>query len=298
MELNLLPVRDQAPRRPVLGVALEPRHPAEIAGRIAWAAGSGFAGVTLAATGEPGGLYAPEVSADARALLRQGLSGFRAVAVEAPHQATFDLTLVSPSAAIRRASVSELWSVCKFAEAVGAGVVLVRTGLPPVGTADRSRDVHLSECLSTLDRTAGERGVYVALWNRDRFHRLADLDLLEDLRLSFTGLAVDVAHALSMGESPEFVAAFIAERADRVLQVRVPWQRDVGERLAPALRDCGYGGMVCFASGARDMADREEMATARQWWAEALGLAAEDGEESGVDDNGADGANGGGTAGG
>lgn len=269
MELNLLP--SQMPRGPLLGVALPARPFADLAERLLWASEAGFEAVTVSATGEPGGLHTPDVSNDERADLRERLTAFRAVSVEAPHQATFDVSLVSPSSAIRRASITELWSVCRFADAIGAGLVLARSGLPPMGTSDRDRDARLSESLTTLDKTAGERGIGVALWNRDRFYRLSDFDDLRGMPLTQTGLAIDVAHAVAIGETLEQIGAFVATHSERVWVLRVPSTPDVGDALVPALQQAGYRNLICFASGARNMADQDDIARARQHWARLLG---------------------------
>jgi sugar phosphate isomerase/epimerase len=186
--------------------------------------------------------------------------------VDAPHQATFDVTLVSPSAAIRRASLSEVWSVCRFARAVGATTVLVRTGIPPLGVRPAERDRYLSECLNALDHTAGEQGVTIGVLNRDRFHRLRALNDLAQLTLRNTGIALDIAHALDMGETLEDMTAFIADHGANLVHVRVPVSTVVGEAVAPALLESGYAGMISLVPSTAGT----DVTVAGEWWQKAV----------------------------
>jgi sugar phosphate isomerase/epimerase len=262
--LNLLPRRG-----PVVGVTLDAAPGMTLEARLDWAARLGFAGVELNATGELSGFHAPELAPEQRETLRGLLTPFTEIAVQAPHQATFDVTLVSPSAAVRRASLSEIWSVCRFAKNVGASVVTIRTGTPPVGVGDARRDVFLSECLTTLDRTAVEQGVHIGVLNRDRFRHITTLDDLLQLSLSATGIAFDAAHALDLGVAPEDLAAFAAARQERLVYVRVPLTPELPE-LAAALSAGGYSGLVTLTPTA-DAATREaDLTLARERWTAAL----------------------------
>jgi sugar phosphate isomerase/epimerase len=265
MNLNLLPQRG-----PSVGVALEGFADGTLDGRITQAARLGFAAVELPMTGELPHLHAPNVTPEARMGLNDLLGSFRRVVVDAPHQATFDVTLVSPSAAIRRASLSEVWSVCRFARTVGATTVLVRTGVPPFGVRPADRDRYLSECLTALDHTAVEQGVTIGVLNRDRFHRLRSLSELDPMPLRHTGVALDVTYALDMGETLEEVTAFIAEHGAALVHVRVPVSTAVGEAVAPALLEAGYAGMISLVPPAPDSDVREVGA----WWQQAVSAAA------------------------
>ena len=125
MSLNLVPQpinrSAAAPRTtPVIGVRTAGLIAAlpSLAERLAWARENGFGGVEIAATGRPRDLYAPSVGREERARLKEEMAGFAAVAVEAPRQETFDVSLVSPSASIRRASVTEIWSCLRLVEAL------------------------------------------------------------------------------------------------------------------------------------------------------------------------------------
>jgi sugar phosphate isomerase/epimerase len=261
MNLNLLPQRG-----PSVGVALESIAAGMLEERIAEAERLHFSAVELPMTGEMHHLHAPNLSPEVREGLRGCLSSFHRVVVDAPHQATFDVTLVSPSAAIRRASLSEVWSVCRFARAVGATTVLVRTGVPPLGVRLGDRDRYLSECLIALNHTAGEQGVTIGVLNRDRFHRLRSLNDLDQLPLRHTGIALDVAHALDMGEELEDVTAFIIERGSNLVHVRVPVSTVVGEAVAPALLESGYAGMISLVAPTAGT----DVTAAGAWWQQAV----------------------------
>jgi sugar phosphate isomerase/epimerase len=269
MNLNLLPQRG-----PSVGVALESVAAGTLADQIARAERLGFAAVEIPMTGELPHLHAPNLSPEVREAVNGWLHSFRRVVIDAPHQATFDVTLVSPSAAIRRASLSEVWSVCRFARVVGATIVLVRTGVPPFGVRPADRDRYLSECLTALDHTAGEQGVTIGILNRDRFHRLRSLSELDPMPLRHTGVALDVAHALDMGETLEDVTAFIAEHGPALIHVRVPVSTAVGEAVAPALLEAGYGGMISLVPPAPDADVREVGA----WWQQAVSAAPGEGD--------------------
>jgi sugar phosphate isomerase/epimerase len=255
-------------RQPVVGVALEAAPAQSLEERLDWAERLGFRAVELNATGEYSGFHAPEVSLEEREWLRQRLAGFTAIAVQGPYQETFDVTLVSPSSAIRRASLSELWAVCRFAKAVGASTVTVRTGTPPLGIADARRDVYLSECLTTLDQTAREQNVRIGVLNRDRFRHLPTLDDLQQLSLTETGIALDIAHALDLGTPPEIIAAFAAEHIAQLTYVRAPSLSDVYP-IAAALLENGYRGMVTLTSTG-DTAHDTALVAAREAWENAL----------------------------
>jgi sugar phosphate isomerase/epimerase len=261
MNLNLLPQRG-----PFVGVALEIAVAASLDTQITQAAQLGFAAIELPMTGELPHLHAPNVSAEGREDLKIRLQPFRRVVIDAPHQATFDVTLVSPSAAIRRASLSEIWSACRFARAVGAATVLIRPGAPPLGVRPMDRDRYLSECLTALDHTAGEQGVTIGVLNRDRFHRLRSLTDMDPLPLQHTGVALDIAHALDMGETLEDVTAFIAERAASLVHVRVPLSMSVGEAVAPVLLEAGYARMISLVPPAPDA----DIRAAGAWWQQAV----------------------------
>lgn len=241
---------------PRLGVALDALPMPTLDERLDWATAHGFVGVELSATGAPPPhVHAPTVSTSERLRLRDRLAagGFESLAVRAPHQQTFDLSLVSPSAAIRRASVSEIWSVCRLVEALGgersspAGTVLVRTGNAPLGVGDAEQYGFLAECLQTLDRMAGDHNVVIGLLNHDLFARPHDYDRLDALRLRHTGIALDLA-ALPQGAGG--LAAFLRERGaprlvHRLVHLRVESDDpDVGSAL---LARSGYAGMVCLA---------------------------------------------------
>jgi sugar phosphate isomerase/epimerase len=262
--LNLIPQR-----LPVVGVTLDAAPAETLEGQLDWAFRLGFAGVELNATGELSGFHAAELSPERREVLRGLLAPFARVAVQGPHQGTFDVSLVSPSAAIRRASLTELWSVCRFARMVGASVVTVRTGMPPVGVGDARRDKFLSECLTTLDHTASDQGILVGVLNRDRFRHAESLDDLGQLALSATGIALDAAYALDLGASPAEVATFAAARIEQLVYVRVPLTPDLPE-LAAALAAGGYSGLVTLTPTADAATTESDLTAARTAWETAL----------------------------
>lgn len=164
--------------------------------------------------------------------------------MQAPNQQTFDVSLVSPSASIRRASVAEIWSVCRFVDALGGGVVTLRTGVPPAGvTAERES---LVECLTTLDRMAGDHNATLALELTDYFYEGRNTDLLKMLSLRHTGFSLDT-RLLSY---PEKVVPLIHRLAPRLFHVRLLDGVVDLPGMAEALAQENYAEMVslCFAA--------------------------------------------------
>ena len=266
----------QAPTGPTLAVSLEDLSfvPGSLAERIAWAQNIGFGGVELLATGEPDGVHVPSVDADDRAQLRELLQNTRLL-VSAPHQQTWDVTLVSPSSAIRRASLTEIWAVCRFAGVVGksaAGappIVLVRTGTPPISVGAAHVQNFLRESLSALDRTAAEHGVQIGVISRDIMQSPGDWAALTT-GVSHTGLAFDAAHALDR-HTPEEVAELLRRFADVLVSVRVPsGDADARPVIANALREINYQGVVSLALSEAESGHNAENAAveACQAWAE------------------------------
>lgn len=266
----------------MLGVSMASLRLPTLDERIGWAREQGFDAAELLATGEPWGVHAPSVSREDRDFLRVCLEGFAGVSVQAPHQATFDVTLVSPSASIRRASVTEIWSVCRFVEAVGGGAVLVRCGMPPGGVSEDRMRAYLSECLTTLDRMAGDHNAVIAILNRDYFASLENFRGLDSLALKHTGIALDLENIAGAGLLTE---RFVRDYAGRIAQVRVPVARaaalpavgvDSGEsglaaeRMAALLKGTDFRGIVCFASEGTGAEGVEGAAatllTARERW--------------------------------
>lgn len=233
--LNLLP---QGGGAAPLGVAVAALRMPTLDARLDWAAENGFAGVELLATGEPWGVHTPGVTKDERARLRDKVARFARVAVMAPHQATWDVTLVSPSSAIRRASVSEIWSVCRFADAIGGAVVLVRSGTPPAGVPAAQALSHLAECLTTLDRMAGDHNARIGLLTADLLADPSLLGSLSGLTLPNTGVALDLT--VVRPDDPR-VAPLLARCSDGVVHVRVSGLDAPTRLTAPA------AGMVCLA---------------------------------------------------
>jgi len=250
------------PAAPVIGVALAALKMPTLDARLAWAAAHGFQGVELLATGEPWGVHTPGVTKDERERLKVHLEPFSHIAVLAPHQATWDVTLVSPSAAIRRASVSEIWSVLRFVQALGGGVVVVRTGTPPAGVSEDRVAAHLAECLSTLDRMAGDHNARVALLNADVLARLSTFRSIAAVPLTNVGVALDLGAARAAGETPAAIDAFLAEFGPRVQHLRVP-----GLESARRLPACPEA-MTCLAfEGVADAPSPDEIARRREEWA-------------------------------
>lgn len=270
MSLNLLPRRG-----PVVSVALDEPDVPELDEAINGAVEYGWEGIELSATGETPFFHTPSVSPEDRIRLRGLAAPLLHLSAQAPHQTSWDVTLVSPSSAIRRASLSEIWSVCKFARAVSASplppVVLIRTGMPPFGVTVKERDEYLSESLTTLDRTAKEQGVLIGILNRDRFHHLGTLEELDALPLTHTGVALDIGYALHIGESPAKIAAIVAERAQitsgagRIVYVRVPCTLEgaAREQIARAIRDLNLTGSLCLT---QSTGTQDDLVAARLWW--------------------------------
>lgn len=260
------PLRPPEGRR-ALGVSLSALKMPTLPERIAWARDVGFSGIELLATGGSWGLHAPGVRREDRERLRDALAPFGALAVQAPDKETFDVTLASPSAAIRRASVSEIWSVCRFVDALGGGVVLVRAGSPPAGVAEDQERQFVAECLTTLDRMAGSHNARIAITNHDYFARVDNFRLLDLLSLRHTGIALDI------GGSGD-VSAFLRQNVARIFHVRAPAAPGVDESIAAPLRSAEFRGMVCLAGGeARRPASPEQVLQARQIWENVLAQA-------------------------
>lgn len=299
--MNLLPSDYRSAAGPVVGLSLDGLLlPAtNLVDAADWALLQDFGGLEVPATGEVGGfaVHAPSVPAEEREALRERLTRGASpgedrpalLAAQAPNQATFDVTLVSPSSAIRRASVSELWSVCRFLGAASpapGGIALVRTGVAPTGVGERRQAEFLSETLTTLDRMAGEQGAQVGLLNYDWLTPLSAYARLHALDLRNTGVALDVGHALDRGETWETVRDFIADCPLPLLHVRVPLDLPSAViELGPALTAADFRGQVCLMmrgdSGRRNNDIRILLQEARKAWERALCLNA---DSAGVDE--------------
>lgn len=250
MDINFLPARGDDP---TLTVSLEEIRfvPGGIEERIAWVKEAGFGGVELLATGEAAsGIHAPSVDAEDRARLRDVLNGLNLV-VQAPHQQTWDVTLVSPSAAIRRASLSELWAVCRFAGAVGGvsaprpPLVLVRTGTPPLGMGQTRVLEFLRESLMALDRMAGDHNARIGLTSRDVLENPHEWEFaLEGLQN--TGIAFDTVHALDRGMTAVDCAGWLRRIAPALAYVRMGADENRAF-FADTLRQSGYANVLCVA---------------------------------------------------
>jgi len=243
---------------PILSVAMGTLPTGLLTERFQWASEAGFTGVELPAHGGTGGFHTPDISLEEREVLATHLKPFRGIALTAPYQESFDLTLVSPSAAIRRASLSEIWSVCRFAGMVGGKlsarpIVLVRSGMPPLGTPLTMSDHWLLESLGALQRTAQEQNVLLGVLSRDRFRRLADLDGFRSTPLAYTGIALDIEYLLDMGETLPEIVAFLEQGVERIVYLRVPATTAIATTLAPVLHSLHYAGMITLA-GTTDMA--------------------------------------------
>lgn len=238
---------------PILSIALRDAPSGTLLERLDWAEERGFQAVEFTATGEADSFHAPTIAIEDRGALAERLASFQAVTVAAPYQETFDITLVSPSAAIRRASLAEIWSVCRFTGTIGAKMqnrplVLVRTGMPPMGMPATESDDHLSECLTALDRTAQEQHVHIGILTRDRFHRLHHLHDLHALRLRHIGLALDLPHLLAMGETVDDITTFLREQSESIVAVIVPATVEGADRVGSVLREVEYGGRTLLSS--------------------------------------------------
>ena len=264
----LPPLRPLEGRR-ALGVSLSALKMPTLPERIAWAKNVGFTGIELLATGEPWGLHAPGVRREERERLREALAPFAALAVQAPYKETFDVTLASPSAAIRRASVSEIWSVCRFVDALGGGVVLVRAGSPPPGVAEDQERQFVAECLTTLDRMAGSHNARIAITNHDLFARVDNFRLLDLLSLRHTGISLEIGGTTDL-------SAFLQQNVARIFHVRAPAAPGVDESIAAPLRTTEFRGMVCLTGGqpprgkSQRAASPEQVLQARRVWEDAL----------------------------
>ncbi|GAB4451457.1 MAG: hypothetical protein OHK0029_00660 [Armatimonadaceae bacterium] len=254
MGLNLL-----RGRAPVLSISLETFAPGTLPELLERAEDAGFPGVELPAHGGGTGFHAPTISTAERDSLADQMRAFRLVSAAAPYQETFDVTLVSPSAAIRRASLSEIWSVCRFlgtvaSETSGLPVVVLRSGVPPMGVPDSQGDTWLSESLYTLERTAREQGVLLGLVSRDRFRRLGDLPPLLQAGFTQIGIALDIGHLRDMGEPLPDILRFIESYPEQIVYIRVPADPDLARQLGPVLHEVGYGGMVTLSPDRDDLA--------------------------------------------
>nr|CAA9279484.1 hypothetical protein AVDCRST_MAG63-3447 [uncultured Armatimonadetes bacterium] len=276
MSLNLLP-GNWGSRARTIGLSIPSLSGEDIGARAARAHAEGFSGLELPATGEPGKLYAPSVRPEERARWRDLLAPFHALSAVAPDKSGFDVSLVSPSAVIRRASVTEIWSVCRFIEALGGGVVSVRTGWPPAHVEPERARGHLVECLTTLDRMAGDHNAVIGLEAADYFDDASRFDLLEMVRLRHTGITLDTRHvsllrdALAEDGAESVVGRFARRFAARLVHVRVhadePFAPGLSEDdvadLVAALLEANYRGMTCLAFGA-DFPPREHQVRAQQ----------------------------------
>lgn len=271
--MNFLPQRLRWPSEPLLGVSLASLRQPSWEDRAAWAQAEGFDAVELSATGEPWSLHAPLVSADEREYLRDKLRDFRGVSVAAPHQATFDVTLVSPSSAIRRASISEIWSVCRFVGALGGGIVLIRTGTSPFGISEEHQREFISESLVTLDRMAGDHNALIGLSDFDYFTHWENFAGLRALNLRHTGFVLDLDHLAAAG-GPAALKQFLQQNAGQTLQVRVPVTAAAGadeaggdsmDLLASLVSGGAFGGIICLTTEPTGGAEKALLAARDRW---------------------------------
>lgn len=266
MDLNLIP--GSSPR---LGVMLDPAPADRLLARLDWAEEMGFTAVELPAHGGIDGFHAPDLGNEYRAELAAHLSRFSSFGIAAPHQETFDVSLVSPSAAIRRASLSEVWSVCRLASTLARPsgprpIVLLRTGLPPMDHAGTEADSHLQECLAALGHTAGQHRVTLAVLSRDRFRRASDLADLAASRFPQVGIALDLRYLHEMGETPLSLVHMVEVCGLRLVYAILPAVPDLALHLAPALIENGVETLVLSA------APGEDLRPARDSWLSALGV--------------------------
>jgi sugar phosphate isomerase/epimerase len=295
MSPNLVPQPENRPaaaprRNPVIGVRTASLIAAlpSLPERLAWARANGFGGVEIAATGRPRDLYAPSLSRDERARLRGEAAGFSAIVVEAPHQETYDVTLVSPSASIRRASVTEIWACLRFAEALGGGTVVVRTGNAPAGVDADRQLAFVAECLTTLDRMAGDHNARVAVVLADYFKpvsgRADRIDLIERLSLAHTGIALDASASRDEAQNGDVAAAAavpglvaaVSRAGNRLAHLRLgPFDgKNETRALAGAAHEIGFTGMICLAADPDASSPLPAVCAAKSVWEGLLAHAA------------------------
>ncbi len=286
MSLNFLPERRASQTR-TLGIGTGSLALASLPERLDWARENGFRGIEIAATGRPRDLHAPAVRQEDRERLRQAVSAFDAVAIQAPYQEVFDVTLLSPSSSIRRASVAEIWACFRLVEALGGGVVTIRTGWPPEGVdQDRQREF-LAECLGTLDRMAGDHNATVGVLTSDYFRFGERLELLEMLPLRHTGITLHTSlsallfrHGRTMSAPVENGETLIQRFAPRLVHVQLSDFDNESDGLAlgqgrldiagiaHALQTVHYQGMVCFDFDP-DRVTPEQAAASKALWERA-----------------------------
>lgn len=291
MSPNLVPQPENRPAAartsPVIGIRTATLIAAlpSLPERLAWARANGFGGVEIAATGRPRDLYAPLISREERARLRGEAAGFSAIVVEAPHQETYDVTLVSPSASIRRASVTEIWACLRLAEALGGGTVVARTGNAPAGVDADRQQAFVVECLTTLDRMAGDHNARIAVVLADYFKPVSGrddrIDLIERLSLAHTGIALDAATARDEAQNGDVAAASglvaaVSRMGNSLAHLRLgPFEGENEARaLAAAVREVGFKGMICLAADSDASSPLPAVCAAKSVWEGLLAHAA------------------------
>lgn len=217
--------------------------------RIGWTRTQGYGGIVLDVRGTPDALHAPSVSSVERDRLRAATEQFEQVALLAPTQDTFDVTLVSPSSAIRRASLAELWSVCRLAGMLSderrKTLVLVRAGVPPQSLPIERHREYLRESLHQLNKTAEDQNCLVALWNRDYFTDPEDFGLLEMLPSQNLRAALDLRPTFAQEEEAA-LSNFLRWGEKRVALLCVSPQQTGADLLARL----AWSGMLCHDSPA------------------------------------------------
>ena len=266
MALNLLPDRRWGVS-PSVGIAAGTLGTPSLHEGIAWVREAGFTGIEIDASARPGALHAPAVSREDRTRLRAELADLSGLALVAPHKDTFDVSLVSPSAAIRRASVAEIWAVCRLAEALGGAVVSVRSGWAPSGVDRRRQRELLLECLTTLDRVAGDHNATIGVENADYFADADALGELEALPLRHVGITLDAERLIENRGEP--VETLVRRFGRRIVHLRLPGPEG-GDPSDPAdvvaaLEANRYVGMTCLVPGRGFVSPEQARETKARW---------------------------------
>jgi sugar phosphate isomerase/epimerase len=150
--------------------------------------------------GGPQGHVQPDMSSEAKALLRQRCSdaGLMSLAV------TAYTTFVSASAEERQANVDELWRYTGLAAELGASYVRTFLGeLPKGAQLDSSIYEKISDCLNMAAVYAASVGVVIAIDPHDDFVRSSTvIPILRRVKHPALRVIWDIGNAFSAGEDP------------------------------------------------------------------------------------------------
>jgi sugar phosphate isomerase/epimerase len=125
--------------------------------------------------------------------LQSILSSFKRVEVHGPYS-DWDISLVSPNPAIRKASLADLERHIDFAESVGASVFTAHPGKTSVPSPVNERLERLTDSLHALAEMAEKRRFLVCVETSDILINTSHLRVFDAVKSDYLGNTMDTGH--------------------------------------------------------------------------------------------------------